>query len=127
MRIFILLVITFFFSNLTLYSETKFNPGDLIRAAEYLKNNSGVAVLVMQNGNLILENYHSGADENTATHIHSSTKTVWSAIAALVLQKRLIESYDELMLRNYFPGFIIHHLTHPLKNLLICLEILISF
>jgi hypothetical protein len=38
----------------------------------------GTAVLVMQDGQVIFEDYHNGADQNTATHIQSGTKGFWA-------------------------------------------------
>ncbi|MBU0561758.1 MAG: serine hydrolase, partial [Bacteroidetes bacterium] len=92
-----LLIIFFSVTVQAILGQTEFRQEDLIKATVYSKNTGGAAVLVMQNNNIIYENYHNGSDSNTATHIHSATKGFWSAVAALALQKGLITSYDELV------------------------------
>jgi len=72
-----------------------FSEIDLIEADNYSKEKGGSSVLVMQNGTIIFEKYHNGANSNTATHLHSATKFFWSAIAALSIQQGLMTDYDE--------------------------------
>ena len=74
-----------------------FTPAQLANAAEYSRTNSGAAVVVMQNGSIVFEDYHNGADSNTATHIHSATKGFWSCALAAAIQEGLISGYDEVV------------------------------
>lgn len=89
------LIMTLF--NLTVKAQIGFSQIGMNNASAYSASTGGVAVIIMQNENVIFENYHNGADSSTATHIHSATKFFWASIAALALQNGLITSYDELV------------------------------
>ncbi|MBN2355003.1 serine hydrolase [candidate division KSB1 bacterium] len=78
-----------------LYAQEPLDANDLYRAAEYSRDKGGSAVLVMQHGDIVFEQYHNDADETVATHIHSATKAFWASVAALALQQGLLSSYDE--------------------------------
>ncbi|MBQ4915900.1 serine hydrolase [Maribacter sp. MMG018] len=71
-----------------------FTTEQLADAAHYSEEKGGSAVLVMKDGSIIFEDYHNGADEDTAPHIYSATKLFWSAVAALAKQQGLID-YEE--------------------------------
>ncbi|SIS47872.1 CubicO group peptidase, beta-lactamase class C family [Zobellia uliginosa] len=75
-------------------AEDPFTTEQLSDAANYSKEKGGSAVLVMTDGSLIFEDYHNGADQDTAPHIYSATKLYWSAVAALAKQQGLID-YEE--------------------------------
>jgi CubicO group peptidase (beta-lactamase class C family) len=94
----------------------EFSPAALARAADYSRENGGSAVLVMQNGSILYENYHNGANENTATHLHSATKFFWAAVAALSLQQGLISNYDEQVAATLTEWQ--NSNLHPNKNLI---------
>lgn len=72
-----------------------FSNQQLTAATNYSAENGSSGVLVMQNGTIIYENYHNGADESTATHIHSGTKGFFGALTAVALQNGVISGYDE--------------------------------
>ncbi len=91
----IIILFVFFISINIAFSQIKID--DIKKAAEYSKNANGAAVLVYQNGNIVFEEYHNGADSSTATHLHSATKFFWASAAALALQQGLITNYDELV------------------------------
>ena len=74
--------------------EETFSPEQLDNLADYSKENGGSAVLIMESGTIIYEDYHNGADSQTATHIHSATKLFWVSACALAKQQGLID-YDE--------------------------------
>jgi CubicO group peptidase (beta-lactamase class C family) len=93
-----------------------FNELDLIEAANYSREKGGSSVLVMQNGTVIFENYHNGADSNTATHLHSATKFFWSAIAALSIQQGLMSDFDEPVSNTITEWQDAE--IHPYKNLI---------
>jgi len=71
-------------------TETEF-----FAAAEYSRAHGGTSVLVMQHGQIVFEDYHNGADANTATHIHSATKAFWACALAAAIQDGLISGYEE--------------------------------
>jgi len=75
--------------------QKKLNQLQLQAAANYSQQKGGSGVLVMQDGQIIFENYHNGADHNTATHIQSGTKGFFAAVTALAIQEGLITSYEE--------------------------------
>ncbi|MDE3743856.1 serine hydrolase domain-containing protein [Maribacter polysaccharolyticus] len=75
--------------------ESTFHTDQLADAANYSKEKGGSAVLIMENGNIIFEDYHNGADQHTAPHIYSATKLFWSSVAALAKQQGLIADYGE--------------------------------
>ncbi len=54
-----------------------FSQEQFMNAASYSRQMGGIAVSVMQDGRIIFEDYHNGADQNTATHIQSGTKGFW--------------------------------------------------
>ncbi len=110
-----ILIFCVFFISIN-FAFSQINIEDIKKASEYSKNANGAAILVYQNGEIIFEEYHNGADENTATHIHSATKAFWSAIAALALQKGLITSYDELVSNTITEWQ--NTTTHPNKKLI---------
>lgn len=74
-----------------------FTPEGLQKAAQYSAQRGGSAVLVMQNGEIIFEDYHNGADENTATQIHSATKGFWAVATAAAIEDGIITGYNEVI------------------------------
>jgi len=70
------------------------SPEQLANLANYSEENGGSSVLLMQHGSIIFEDYHNGANQNTATHLRSATKLFWSSAAALLKQQGLID-YEE--------------------------------
>lgn len=76
-------------------AQQTFSPESMQDAADYSAGMGGSSTLILQNGNLIFEQYHNGADSSTATHLHSATKGFWSVIAAHALETGIFQSYDE--------------------------------
>jgi len=76
-------------------AEETFSTVQLTNAANYSREKGGSGILIMENDSIIFEDYHNGADQNTATHIHSATKLFWVAAAALAKQQGLISDYNE--------------------------------
>jgi CubicO group peptidase (beta-lactamase class C family) len=76
-------------------AQPLFTAPAMANAATYSANTGGTAVLILQNGELIYEAYHNGADASTATHLHSATKGFWSLLAAHALETGLFDSYEE--------------------------------
>lgn len=77
-------------------NPSAFSIEQLNAAAQYSKENGGSGVLVMEKGEILFEDYHNGADQNTATHLHSATKLFWASVAALAKQNKLMD-YEELV------------------------------
>lgn len=78
-----------------LRAQGVFSRQSMQLASNYSGNCGGASVLIMQNGQIVFETYHNGADSSTATHIHSATKFFWAAAAALAMQQGLISSFEE--------------------------------
>jgi CubicO group peptidase (beta-lactamase class C family) len=76
-------------------TKKEFIQGQMLAGAEYSRQKGGAAVLIMQNGQIVFENYHNNANENTPTHIQSGTKAFFAAVVALAIQDGYITSYDE--------------------------------
>lgn len=77
-------------TSVKLFSREQMQAG-----ANYSLQKGGTAVLFMQNGQVVYENYHNGADANTATHIQSGTKGFFAAVVALAIQEGYISGYEE--------------------------------
>lgn len=75
--------------------ESAFSDEQLSNAALYSEEKGGFAVVIMENGNTIFENYHNDGNENTSSHIRSATKLFWSAAVALAKQQGIINDYEE--------------------------------
>jgi CubicO group peptidase (beta-lactamase class C family) len=94
--IFWLSLLSFFvFSNHSLLAQPSFSTVSMQNAANYSADMGGTSTLIMQNGNLVFEEYHNGADSLTVTHLHSATKGFWSILAAQALETGMFQSYDE--------------------------------
>lgn len=91
-----------------------FTQQGLQRAARYSAQRGGSAVLVMQNGKIIFEDYHNGADENTATHIQSATKGFWAVLTAAAIEDGLISGYNEVIADTITEWQ--NNAVHPGKN-----------
>lgn len=83
------------FTSTILNAQSEIPYQNMVDAAAYAENTGGAAMLVMQNGNIIFEDFHNGADSNTVTHLFSATKGFWSLLAVHALETGLIQSYDE--------------------------------
>jgi len=66
-------------------------------AAEYSAENKGLALIVMVDGETVLERYDNGGHVDKANHIHSATKSFWGPAIAAMIEDGLIASYDELV------------------------------
>jgi CubicO group peptidase (beta-lactamase class C family) len=76
------------------------------------------AVLIVRDGNIVVEEYLHGGAQDQSTEVWSVTKSVVSALIGIALQQGHIHSIDELMIK-YFPEYpefgdltIRHVLTH---------------
>ncbi len=74
------------------------------KIAEGYKNTTGV--LVNKNGETVYERYFSGLCEKDATHVFSVTKSVFSALIGIAIDKGVIESVDMPVL-DFFPDYTI--------------------
>ena len=70
------------------------NPADCARAAKYSESRLGNAMLVMQNGRTIFENYANGGSANRRWPIFSGTKSFWG-IAALAAAHQGLFKLDD--------------------------------
>ncbi len=69
-------------------------------AAEYSKRHGGAAVLVVEGGQIVFEQYDAGSDVGTAIHIHSSTKAFWGPVIAAMIEDGMVSSWDELAMQS---------------------------
>lgn len=65
------------------------------KANEYSLQHKGRALLVLKNGKLEYEAYGSGYSADTATDIHSATKSFWCSAVAAMIDDGLVKSFDE--------------------------------
>lgn len=68
-------------------------------AAEYSARHGGGAVLVVEGGQIVFEQYDAGCDAGTAFHIHSSTKAFWGPVIAAMIEDGMVSSWDELAMQ----------------------------
>lgn len=95
-------------------SDAVFCRQRLEAAAAYSKNTGGSAVVVVQGGQIVFENYHNGANQNTAVQIHSGTKAFWSVLIAAAIEDGIISGYDEVIAHTIVEWK--DNAIHPLKN-----------
>ncbi len=74
-----------------------FKTDQLQAGALYAQQKGGASLLVMQNGQIIFEQYHNGASSSTPAHIQSGTKGFFAAVVALAIQEGYISSYEEVI------------------------------
>lgn len=93
--------------------EVLANVVPLAAADEYFR-----ALLVVQDGRLVVEKYFNGGSRNQSTEVWSVTKSVVSALIGIAIEQGHIESLDDLMV-HYLPKYpefgdltIRHVLTH---------------
>lgn len=96
--------------------QKTFKQEQLQAAGNYSDQKLGSGILVMQNGQIIYENYTNGADTNTATHLHSATKGYSAALIAMAIQEGLISGYDENVSNTITEWK--NTTLHPNKNLI---------
>jgi len=91
-----------------------FAPARLAAAAAYSAQRGGSAVLVLQSGTTVFEDYHNGADAGTAVHIASGTKAFFACVLAAAIADGLITGYDEKVSDTITEWR--DTVLHPLKN-----------
>ena len=69
-------------------------PAAVRKAAKYSASHRGRSLLVLQNGNTLLEEYHGKLDVGTPMRIYSGTKAFWN-LAALAVAEDHILNLDE--------------------------------
>ncbi|QQO09561.1 serine hydrolase domain-containing protein [Breznakiella homolactica] len=65
-----------------------------------------VCIAVQKNGKPLYENYFNGYAANNATHVYSVTKSVFSALIGIAIDKGYIKSIDQTVL-EFFPDCLI--------------------
>lgn len=68
--------------------------------------NNTVGIVVQKNGKTLYESYFNGYTANNATHVYSVTKSVFSALIGIAIDKGYIKSIDQKVL-NFYPDHII--------------------
>ncbi len=77
---------------------------DAERQAEEMDNIA--SLLVIRNGDLILERYYHGADQSTAFNVKSVTKSLVSALAGIALKEGFISGLEQKV-SDFFPEYFI--------------------
>ncbi|HMG90002.1 MAG TPA: serine hydrolase [Chryseolinea sp.] len=83
--------------------------------------------LIVRNGKIVHEQYHSGANKNTLLHIRSITKRITAFLVGIAIDEGYIEGYEE-PLTNFFPEIDagtgegwnevnIYHLLHMISGM----------
>lgn len=110
------------FSGTTVCAQPDFSISRMEQAAAYSEQMGGVAVLIYQNGRIIFEDYHNGADTSVVTHIQSATKGFWAMATAAAIGSGIIDSFDEriaLTLTEWQD-----EAQHPFKNRILLTHLL---
>ncbi len=111
---FFILVLPFF--HLNLLGQIRISSESMENAAKYSENTGGSVVMILQNDQIVFENYHNGADETLVTHIFSATKGFWAVAAAVAREEGLISSYEERVANTITEWQ--NSTLHPGKNLI---------
>jgi CubicO group peptidase (beta-lactamase class C family) len=86
--------------SLTLLGSTiapaELRPADCARAAKYSESKRGMALLVMQNGRTIFEQYANGGMADGRWPIFSGTKSFWGMAALVAVRDGLIKLDDRV-------------------------------
>src|SRR4051794_15593812 len=75
-------------------ASAEINASDFASAAKYSESRRGTAVLVMQNGRTIFEDYANGGSATRRWPIFSGTKSFWGIAAVAALQHGLLRLDD---------------------------------
>ena len=70
-------------------------PAGLKAALEYTKARGGHALVVMENGKVLLEDYHNGFSKGEEHRLASGTKSFCGMICAALIEDGKISSFDE--------------------------------
>lgn len=76
--------------------------GESYRLPDYLQNPAHVGLIVVRDGDILLEEYSSGNDENSVWVSFSVTKSVTSMLIGAAIQDGFIKSVDEAVV-DYLP------------------------
>jgi len=75
--------------------EKGLSPAAVQKALAYSKDHNGLSLVLMQNGRLILEDYHNGFEKDDSHILTSATKSFSGAILAALIDDGLVSSFDE--------------------------------
>ena len=76
--------------------------GEMYRLADYLRDPAHVGLIVVKDGNILLEEYSAGNDEDSVWISFSVTKSVTSMLIGAAIQDGFIASVDEPVV-DYLP------------------------
>ncbi len=72
------------------------NAADHYEAAlDYSKENNGLSLLIYQDGQIVLENYHNGYSAKESHMLASGTKSFAGLLLALLIQEGYIKNFDD--------------------------------
>lgn len=72
----------------------------------YSEYNNTVGIIIQKNGKTLYENYFNGYTANNATHVYSVTKSIFSALIGIAIDKGCIKSIDQKVL-DFFPDYLV--------------------
>jgi CubicO group peptidase (beta-lactamase class C family) len=70
-------------------------PASIQKALEYSKGLNGLSLLILQNGRLILEDYHNGYAKDETHLLASATKSFAGILLAALVEDKIVASFDE--------------------------------
>jgi Beta-lactamase class C and other penicillin binding proteins len=73
-------------------------------------------IVVAKEGERILENYYNGYSFGNSVHVFSVTKSVFSALIGIAIDKGFIKSIDQKVL-EFFPGFAVMEGEGTIRNI----------
>lgn len=76
-------------------AEKILSPETVKKALAYSKERNGLSLVIMQNGRIILEDYHNGFESEDSHILTSATKSFSGAILAALIDDGLVSSFDE--------------------------------
>lgn len=80
--------------------------------------NNIMGVIVQRNGTKVYENYFKGYDENKPIHVFSVTKSVFSVLVGIAIDKGFIESVDEKIV-GFFPEYSVEENEKTIQSITI--------
>lgn len=84
------------------------NPSDKVRLERLIESSysNTVGILVMKNSKVAYEKYFNGYDAATFVHVASVTKSIFSALIGIAIEKGYITSINQKIL-DFFPEYVI--------------------
>ncbi len=93
---------------------TKKLPTELIELIQNEYDNIA-GIVIYENNEITFENYFHGYNKNDTIHIASVTKSIFSALIGIAIDKGLIQNLDQKVL-DFFPEYAIKKREHTIQK-----------